>query len=105
VSGDAMMSSDAMQSSDATSVDQRRFDDSADAKTCFAPSECTAGQVCCFTLNTADFTGVINCQASAACASDGVSTFIVCATADDCPATRPACVNIAVGSPALFICE
>lgn len=78
-----------------------------DASTpCFVPTDCTAGQACCLTFDNAGG-GTVSCQPSSLCVGDGVTTFVVCATDADCPATVRTCTLLTTlpdGRP-FNICE
>ena len=98
-SSDAMPSGDTMPSGDAGPPDHPGADGGPNndlaigadgpGRPCFVPTDCSAGIRCC--VEIAAGSGVVSCQASDLCVSDGVSTFIACATSADCPAVAPTC--------------
>ena len=104
---------DAMLASDAMSPDQPGADggsDSSDGRSeatdlpCYVPANCSADLTCCLVSDSSGF--VISCQPSAFCVGDGQTTYIACATAADCPATRPTCTFLSLTPRGDFnICE
>jgi hypothetical protein len=62
---------------------------------CFAPSDCPAGLVCCVVLDP--MPGIM-CRQEADCPGDGVSTDRVCSTAADCPRVNMSCLPVDTGA-------
>ena len=109
-------SHDAMPAIDAMSPDQPGTDggpDGADGRSdgpgtdspCFVPTDCPAGMRCCL-VSTSSGSLEVSCQPGAFCVGDGQTTYIACATAADCPGTRPTCTFLTLTPRGDFnICE
>jgi hypothetical protein len=64
----------------------------SDPPPCLVPSDCGAGNVCCYQLTL----GLVSCQTSMACPGDGTDNYRVCASDLDC---APRVCNLVTVNP------
>jgi len=103
---DAAAGMDATSSTDSRQPDHPGVDGGSDALLCFDPTDCPTGQRCCLRFDNNSGSGTVNCQESALCPGDGVSTYIACATDTDCPTAAPKCTFLTTAQQRDFnICE
>jgi hypothetical protein len=65
-----------------------------DSEMCYSPQECGTG-ICCFQKNLQ----LTSCQTAAACPGDGVDTYRICASDQDCSMTGSKSCKGADGDP------